>query len=62
MLLDVLHPLVVTCVSLRGAGEAKNRGGETTGDDASKSELLHLMPFLCLSFGRFGPFSAGLTG
>ncbi len=45
LLLDVVHPLVVTNVSLRGAGEAKNRGGEATGDDGSKSELLHFDAF-----------------
>jgi hypothetical protein len=42
--LEGIDPVVVTNVSLRGAGEAKNRGGEAAGDDRGKSELLHLMP------------------
>ena len=62
LLLDVVHPLVVTNVSLRGAGEPENRGRETTGDDGSKSELLHFDAFFfSVRFGRFGPIRAGLT-
>jgi len=54
VLLDVVHPVVVAKVSLRGAGKAKNRGGEAASDDAGKSELLHfgshdLFPFLWCS-------------
>jgi hypothetical protein len=60
--LDVIHPVVVTNVSLRGAGEAKNRGGEATGDDSGKSELLHFDAFFfSVRIGRFGLFGAGLT-
>ena len=44
--MDVINnPVVVTKVGLSGAGEAKNRGGEATGDDAGKSELLHFDAF-----------------
>jgi hypothetical protein len=45
VLLDVMHPVVVANVGLRGAGEAKNRGGQATGDDAGKSEFLHFGAF-----------------
>lgn len=48
LLLDVLHPVVVTNVSLRRAGQAKNRGGETTGDDCGKSELVNCSSSLFL--------------
>jgi hypothetical protein len=59
VLLDVLHPLVVNNVSLRGAGEAKNCGGEATGEDGSKSELLHFDAFFFLCLCR--PFLTPLT-
>ena len=60
--MDVLHPLVVTNVSLRGTGKAENRGGEATGDDGGKPELLHFDAFFFVeSFGRFGLLRAGLT-
>jgi len=61
VLLDVLHPLVVTNVSLRGTGKAKNRGSKPTGNDGGKSELLHFDAFFFVeSFGRFGLLRAGL--
>jgi hypothetical protein len=61
VLLDVLHPLVVTNVSLRGTSKPKNRGSEATGDDGGKSELLHFDAFFFVdSFGRFGLLRVGL--
>jgi hypothetical protein len=39
-----LHPLVVADVCARRAGEAQDGGGETGGDDAGESKLLHVIP------------------
>ena len=42
VLLDVVHPLVMGDVSLRRSCQADDGGGETSGDHAGKTKLLHV--------------------